>query len=326
VEEDRQERRRQPISHAAAAGVEWAVKANFGAEVVKHRHYYVLLLPAVVLFLMFRYVPMAGVLIAFKKYTVLGGLFGSEWAGLDNFRQMFSTTLFYQVLWNTVKISVLNLAFGFPAPILFAVLLNEMRQLRPKKVFQSISYLPHFVSWVVAGGLIRDVLSLRGPVNLATALFGVQPVIFLQRADLFVPILVITNIWKNVGWGSIIYLAAMAGIDPQLYEAAQIDGASRVQRILSITLPSIVHVIVILFLLRIGHILDAGFDQIFNLYNPLVYRVGDIVDTYVYRVGIGQLRYSFAAAVGLSKNVVGLILMLIMNRVTKTLSGESTVV
>ena len=223
-------------------------------------------------------------------------------------------------------ISVLKVLIGFPGPIIFALMLNEIAQRRPKKVFQTISYLPHFVSWVVVGGLARDVLSQRGVINFIGGLFGIEPVIYLQQEELFVPILIFSMIWKNIGWGSIIYLAAIASIDPQLYEAAALDGAGRIQRIRYVTLPSIIHVIVILFLLRIGDILEAGFDQVFNLYNPMVYSVADIIDTYVYRVGIADFQYSYAAAVDLFKNVVGLILLLIVNHVTKRLGSDATVV
>ena len=295
-------------------------------KVLKYRDYYLLLLPAIALFILFRYIPMAGIVIAFKKYNLVDGLFGSPSAGFMYFERLFNSPQFYRVLKNTIVISVLKVLIGFPGPIIFALMLNEIAQRRPKKVFQTISYLPHFVSWVVVGGLARDVLSQRGVINFIGGLFGMEPVIYLQQEELFVPILIFSMIWKNIGWGSIIYLAAIASIDPQLYEAAALDGAGRIQRIRYVTLPSIIHVIVILFLLRIGDILEAGFDQVFNLYNPMVYSVADIIDTYVYRVGIADFQYSYAAAVDLFKNVVGLILLLIVNHVTKRLGSDATVV
>ena len=205
--------------------------ASLIGRIVKYRHYYALLLPALAIFLLFRYVPMAGIVIAFKKYNLVDGLFGSPWVGFTYFERLFNSPQFYRVLKNTVVISLLKVLIGFPGPIIFALMLNEIASLRGKKIFQTISYLPHFVSWVVVGGLIRDLLSQRGIVNYVTGLFGADPVIFLQQEEMFVPILILSMIWKNVGWGSIIYLAAISSIDPQLYEAAALDGAGRVQRI-----------------------------------------------------------------------------------------------
>ena len=278
------------------------------------------------LFVLFRYIPMAGIVIAFKKYTIDGGLFGSPWVGLDYFQRLFASEKFYQVLWNSVRISFFKIVVGFPGPIVFALLLNEIANLRWKKSFQTISYLPHFVSWVVVGGVVRDVVSAHGIVNGVIEAFGGDVRLFLQEPGSFLPIVLISQIWKNVGWGSIIYLAAITGIDPQLYEAAQIDGAGRLQRMWHITVPSISHVIIILFLLRIGNVLEAGFDQIFNLYNPLVYDVADIIETYVYRVGINGFQYSLTAAASLFQNVVGLVLLLLVNVVTRRVKAEYAVV
>ena len=236
---------------------------------------------------------------------------------------MFASEKFYQVLWNSIRISFLKIAIGFPGPIIFALLLNEVRQVAWKKSFQTISYLPHFVSWVVVGGIVR---SVHGVVNGAIGIFGAEPRLFLQEMHSFLPIVITSMIWKNIGWGSIIYLAAITGIDPDLYEAAEIDGAGRVQRMWHITLPSITHVIIILFLLRIGNILEAGFDQIFNLYNPLVYDVADIIDTYVYREGISGFKYSLTAAASLFQNLVGLMLLLVVNVVTRRMQADYSVV
>ena len=222
------------------------------------------------------------------------------------------------------SISLAKLLIAFPAAIVFALLLNEVRLMFFKRVIQTISYLPHFVSWVVAAGLIRSFLSLEGPANAALSLFGVRPTVWLTIPGLFVPLLVVTEVWKSVGWGSIIFLAAITSIDPELYEAAQIDGASRVQRMVSITLPSISYVIIITFLLRVGNILNAGFDQIFNLYNPLVFSVGDIIDTYIYRVGIEDSQYSYSTAIGLTRNVIGVVLLAFTNAVTRRFGGRGT--
>ena len=301
-------------------------RGTFLQEVYRHREYLLLLLPALVIFVLFRYIPMAGIVIAFKKYTIAGGLFGSPWVGFTYFERLFDSEKFYQVLWNSIRISFLKIAIGFPGPIIFALLLNEVRQTAWKKSFQTISYLPHFVSWVVVGGIVRDVLSVHGVVNGMMGFFGAEPRLFLQEMHSFLPIVITSMIWKNIGWGSIIYLAAITSIDPDLYEAAEIDGAGRVRRMWHITLPSITHVIIILFLLRIGNILEAGFDQIFNLYNPLVYDVADIIDTYVYREGISGFQYSLTAAASLFQNVVGLMLLLMVNVVTRRMQADYSVV
>ena len=301
-------------------------RGTFLKEVYRHREYLLLLLPALVIFVLFRYIPMAGIVIAFKKYTIAGGLFGSPWVGFTYFERLFDSEKFYQVLWNSIRISFLKIAIGFPGPIIFALLLNEVRQVAWKKSFQTISYLPHFVSWVVVGGIVRDVLSVHGVVNGMMGFFGAEPRLFLQEMHSFLPIVITSMIWKNIGWGSIIYLAAITSIDPDLYEAAEIDGAGRVRRMWHITLPSITHVIIILFLLRIGNILEAGFDQIFNLYNPLVYDVADIIDTYVYREGISGFQYSLTAAASLFQNVVGLMLLLLVNVVTRRMQADYSVV
>ncbi len=301
-------------------------RGTFLGEVYRHREYLLLLLPALVIFVLFRYIPMAGIVIAFKKYTIAGGLFGSPWVGFTYFERLFDSEKFYQVLWNSIRISFLKIAIGFPGPIIFALLLNEVRQVAWKKSFQTISYLPHFVSWVVVGGIVRDVLSVHGVVNGMMGFFGAEPRLFLQEMHSFLPIVITSMIWKNIGWGSIIYLAAITSIDPDLYEAAEIDGAGRVRRMWHITLPSITHVIIILFLLRIGNILEAGFDQIFNLYNPLVYDVADIIDTYVYREGISGFQYSLTAAASLFQNLVGLMLLLMVNVVTRRMQADYSVV
>jgi putative aldouronate transport system permease protein len=303
---------------AAVTSVEGSSLAKHGgrklrADLYRYRYVYLLIFPALAFIVLYRYVPMWGVTIAFKDFKAPLGILGSPWAGLKHFRNMFGSAQFIRVMRNTIVISGLKLLIAFPMPIVFAILLNEIRRIRVKRVVQTISYLPHFMSWVVVGGIVREMLNLRGPINTVVELLGGTPELWLTNETLFVPILLGSAVWRGVGWGSIIYLSAITGIDPQLYEAAEIDGASRVQRMIHITLPSIVPVIVILFLLRVGQILDAGFDQIFNLYNPLVYSVGDIIDTYVYRLGLVQLDFSLATAAGLFKNVLGLILMIGVN-------------
>jgi putative aldouronate transport system permease protein len=294
-----------------------AATGTLGKRIIRYKYVYLLMFPAIAFVFLYRYVPMWGIVIAFKRYNAFDGIWRSPWVGLEHFRRMFTSVSFYRIMRNTIVISLGKILIAWPAPILFALLLNEIRRLRVKKFVQTISYLPHFISWVVVAGIIRELLSLRGPVNAVVQLLGGKPDLFLTNEALFVPILLASAVWRGVGWGSIVYLSAITSIDPQLYEAAEIDGAGRIQRMAHITFPSIVPVIVILFLLRVGQILDAGFDQIFNLYNPLVYSVADIIDTYVYRVGLVDLDFSFSTAAGLFKNVLGLIFMLMVNYVLK---------
>ena len=287
------------------------------------RYYYLLLLPAIAFFVIFHYVPMYGVLLAFKNFRFAAGIIKSPWVGFAHFERLFTSVSFWEVLRNTLVISFLRLIFGFPAPIIFAILINEILSITMKKTLQTISYLPHFISWVVMGGIMIELLSpSRGAVNWILTKFGGDPIYFLTIPDYFRGILVVTGIYKGVGWGSIIYLAAISGIDLEQYDSAYIDGATRFHMIRYIILPSLAHVIIIIFILNLGQILNAGFDQIFNLYNPMVYSVGDIIDTYVYRIGLLQMQYSFSTAVGLFKNVVGFTLVVSVNYISKRI-GDS---
>ena len=296
-----------------------ADRQSIVARYVKYRYLFLLLAAAFIWTIIFRYGPMYGVIIAFKKYRIFDGIWGSEWVGLANFARLFSgTTEFGEVFRNTLLISIYRLIFGFPAPIILALLLNEIYQMHFKRVVQTISYLPHFLSWVVLGGVIVQILSpSTGVVNAAIKAFGGAPIYFLTDTGWFIPVLISTGVWQAVGWASIIFLAAISGVDPQLYESSVMDGAGKLRQVWHITVPSIVPVIIIMLILRFGDILDAGFDQIFNLYNPAVYDVADIIDTYVYRVGLVELNFSFSAAVGLFKNVVGLILVVVVNRIAR---------
>lgn len=299
-------------------------RRNLGKRVWQNRERYVLLLPVLILVLVFSYFPMYGITMAFKDFKIMQGIWGSDWVGLANFERLFRSPSFFQVMRNTIVISIYRLVFGFPAPILFAILVNEIVHTRFKKVVQTVAYLPHFMSWVVLGGVVRNLLSAdRGIINYLIQLFGGEPIMFLTDTDWFRSILILSGIWQGVGWASIIYLATIAGIDPQLYEAAVIDGANRYQMAVKITIPSLYPVITIQLILSIGGILNAGFDQIFNLYSPMVYEVADILDTYVYRIGIAEgSDYSFATAVGLFKNVVGFGLVIFTNFVTKRISDN----
>ncbi|MBI1257031.1 MAG: ABC transporter permease subunit [Chloroflexi bacterium] len=288
-----------------------------------YRFYYLLALPGILYFIIFHYLPMLGIVIAFKDISPFGGLEGiisAPWVGFKHFNRFFSSIFFWNVMGNTLIISGLKILVGFPAPILFALMLNEVMRLRFKRIVQTISYLPHFISWVVVTGLVTALLATSGGVvtEFLNNITGNQWS-FITNPDYFRAILVGSDVWKNVGWSSIIYLAAMSGIDPHLYEAAAIDGANRFQMARFITLPGIAFVIAILFIFEMGHILDAGFEQILLLYSPSTYGVADIIDTYVYREGLIGLKYSFAAAVGLFKGVMAFVMILITNIVTHRL-------
>jgi len=281
------------------------------------------MVPGLLYFALFKYAPMWGVLIAFQDYSVFAGMLGSKWVGLQHFRDMFADSEFYQIFLNTLLISFYKLAWGFPGPIVLALMLNEVRNALFKRSVQTLAYLPHFLSWIIIGGILVNILSpSTGIVNGLLKLLGFEPVFFLVDPAWFRPVLVVSDIWKEIGWGAIIYLAALAGVDPQMYEAAIVDGANKWQQLCRITLPSLLPTVAILFVLRLGHMLDVGFEQIFVLYNPLVYDVADVIDTYVYRNGIAEAAFSFSTAVGLFKSVIGLILVVAANKVTKKLGQD----
>lgn len=280
---------------------------------------YLLALPAFILMIVYRYVPMAGLSLAFTDFSAGMKLQNVEFVGLRWFEQLFSNADFLNVLGNTLIISLLKLLFSFPAPIVLALLLNEIGNLRAKKLFQTTMYLPHFLSWTVLAGIIFSLLS---PQTGIVSLFGIKENLLLNETA-FRPILVITDIWKEAGWGTIIYLSAISAISPEYYEAAVMDGATRFQRIRYITLPCISSTIIVLLILKIGTILDAGFDQVFMLYNAAVYDVADILDTYIYRLGMSQGRFALATAGGMFKSVVGLILVFFANWSVKRIDPDA---
>lgn len=272
---------------------------------------HLMILPGLVLIVLFSYVPMAGIVIAFQKFIPAKGLFGDQrWVGLDNFRYVLNLPSFTQVLWNTLFISSLKLILGLIVPIIFAILLNELKNEVIKRSVQTTIYLPYFLSWVVLGGILIDILSpSSGIVNQLLGAFGINKIFFLGDNHWFPFTLVSSDIWKNFGYGTIVYLAAITGIDPGLYESATIDGANRWHKIWHITIPGMRMVIVLLSVLSLGQLLNAGFDQVFNLYSPQVYESGDILDTFVYRIGLLDAQYGVATAVGLFKSLVSLILI-----------------
>lgn len=288
------------------------------AKIWKDKSFYLILLPGIIYFVLFHYVPMYGATIAFKDFKVMQGILGSKWVGFKNFIELFNHPSFWPVVRNSLIISLYKVFWGFPAPIILALLLNELRKESFKRTIQTISYLPHFLSWVVIGGLAVKMLSpSTGVVNLIIKALGFKPIYFMVNPKYFRSVLVLTDIWHGIGWGSIIYLAALSGVDPQLYEAATVDGASRWRQIWSITIPSISSTIAIMLILRMGGIMNAGFEQIFVMYSPNVYDVADIIDTFNYRLGFENAQYSLATAIGLFKSVIGFTLILITNKLSK---------
>jgi len=288
----------------------------------KARYLFLLFLPALVYYVIFCYGPMYGVQIAFKDYNFALGITGSEWIGLTHFRRLFGLNKFWQVFSNTIIISSLKLVFGFPAPIFLALLFNEIRMRRFKKVVQTISYLPHFLSWVILASIFIQLLSpTTGPVNQVIKSFGFKEIYFLGSRQYFRSVLVATSIWKGIGWGSVVYLAALSGIDPSLYEAAHMDGANRFQMIRYISLPELTPVITIMFIFAVGGVINDDFDQIFNLYNDAVLPVADVISTYTYRIGLLQVQYSFSTAVGLFKNVIAFALVFCTNALARRFSS-----
>ncbi|WP_082673005.1 ABC transporter permease [Paenibacillus senegalimassiliensis] len=285
---------------------------------------YLLLLPGILFMLLFKYTPMYGVLIAFQDFNIFSGIGGSPWVGLKQFEKLFHSPEFLQVLVNTLLISFYKIVLLFPLPILIALLLNEVRILWFKKTVQTIVYLPHFLSWVIITSLFVTILSPSGGmVNELIKMFGGSPIAFFTDNSVFRSLVVFTAGWKESGWNAIIFIAAISGIEQEQYEAAEIDGAGRIQRMLHITLPGILPTIVLMFILRIGNVLEAGTEQILTMYNPIVYATGDVIGTYVYRMGLGKLDYSFSTAVGLFNSVVGFLLVIFGNQMSKKLVKRS---
>jgi putative aldouronate transport system permease protein len=275
-------------------------------------------------YLVFKYFPMYGAVIAFKDYRIGLGFLGSKWAGLRNFERLFNSSGFYTIFRNTLLLNLYSLVFGFPVPIIIALLLNEIRSAFYKRLIQNILYLPHFISWVVLGGIFVQILSpSTGAVNLILKALGITPVYFMISNFWWPIMFVVSGIWQSAGWGSIIYLAAISGIDPQLYEAARIDGAGKFSQVWHITLPGIKSTVAIMLILRLGGMMDIGFEHIYNMMNPAVYRVADVISTYVYRTGILGNQYSYTTAIGLFQSVISLVLVVTANTITRKIGENS---
>ena len=270
--------------------------------------YYALILPCVVVIFIFHYIPLYGLVIAFQRFNVARG-FSSPWVGLANFRQIFSQVQFTRTIYNTLFIATFKIIGHIIVPVVFALLLNEINKVSVKRIFQTLVYLPYFLSWVIMSGVFIDMLSLHGIVNEAIVASGHEPIQFLSDPKIFPWVMVVTDIWKGFGFGTVVYLAAVTNIDPGLYESALVDGAGRWLQTFHITIPLIAPTVVLMTVLSLGNILNAGFDQVYNLYSPIVYSTGDIIDTFVYRLGILQAQYSIATAVGLFKSGVSAVLI-----------------
>lgn len=295
---------------------------RFCKDVIRDKWLYLLLLPGLVFLIIFRYIPIFGNVIAFMDYNPYDAS-QNVWVGLKHFQDLLTRPQFLQVFGNTLYISILKMVCGFPIPIILALMMNEMKNLKFKKVAQTLLYLPNFISWVVLAGLIMNMLDPdTGLVTSIINSISGEKIQVLTDTRYFVPMLIITDIYKGAGWGTIIYFAALSGVDPQLYEAAEIDGARKWKQLLHITLPSITPTIVVMLILSCNNIVNAGFDQIFMLYTATVYSVADIIDTYVYRIGIERADYSFSTAAGLFKSVIALVMILIVNTVAKKTGNE----
>lgn len=274
-----------------------------------YKHFYLMLLPGLVWLFFINLLPMYGILMAFKDYNPGLGIFHSPWIGFDHFTYMFELDDSKQVFVNTIVIAIMKMIGNLIVPLVFALMLNEVKNRLFTRSVQTIVYLPHFLSWVIVAGIMLDIFSYTGPINQILSSFGVEPILFFAKPEIFPALVVGSDVWKEFGFAAIIFFAALTSINPELYEAAAIDGASQMQRLVRITLPSILPVVVLVGTLSLGNILNAGFDQIFNLYNPAVYSTGDIIDTWVYRAGLIDMQFGLATAVGLLKSVVGFILI-----------------
>ncbi|WP_240159591.1 ABC transporter permease [Paenibacillus aceris] len=290
----------------------------------KYRALYLISLPGIVYFIVFKYVPLLGSVIAFQDYNIFDGFTGSKWVGFEHFARMFAHYDFLKILKNTILIGIYDLVLAFPAPIILALLLNELRVVLYKRLLQTVVYMPHFLSWVIVSGIAIGILSpSTGAVNQFITWLGFEPIYFLGEESWIRTVLISSGIWRDSGYGTIIYLAALAGINPDLYEASEVDGANRWRQTISITLPSLLPTIMILFLLHIGKFLDFGFERVYVFLNPLNKENGEILDTYIYTAGLLGQQFSYTTAIGLFKALVGVIFIVTGNLLSKKTTGES---
>lgn len=292
-------------------------------ELIRNRYLYLLLIPVAAYYLLFHYGPMFGLVIAFKNYNMGQGILNSPWVGLQYFKEFFSGIYFKRTLANTFIISFTDILFGFPLPIIFALLMNELRSNKLKKVVQTVTYLPHFISMVVICGMITDFFSVDGVITKLIESLGGENISYIASPKWFRTIYISTNVWQSFGWNSIIYLAALTGVDAELYEAATIDGAGRFKQLWHVTLPGILGTIMIMLIMRLGQVLSVGYEKIILLYSTSTMEVADVISSYVYRMGIGGNRYSYSAAVGLFQSAVNVIMLLLANRLSAKASDTS---
>lgn len=299
---------------------------RLGKDLVKHWDAYILVLPIVIYFIVFKYKPMYGVIIAFKNFSPGAGILGSEWAdnfGFEHFLDFFDSYYFGRLLRNTLTISITSLVLSFPAPIIFALLINEIKSTKFKRLTQTISYMPHFISAVVVCGMIRNFVAEKGFITSIFVALGMERKDLLSVTEYFVPIYVLSGIWQNLGWSAIIYLSALSGIDQQLYEAAKIDGANRWRQTLHVTLPGIAGTIIIMLLMRLGNLMDVGHEKIILLYNEGIYESADVISTFVYRKGLVNMQWSYSSAIGLFNSVINFIIVFVFNRISRKVTEIS---
>lgn len=298
-------------------------KKSLRIDIKREWDLYLMLLLPLLLLLIFKYIPMGGLIMAFQDYDIFEGFFASPMVGMKNFWDLFSTNEFLNVLTNTLFISWYKIIFFFPIPIIMALMLNEVQCSLFKRSVQTIIYLPHFLSWVVVAGLAFDLLSSNGLVNQIFIMMGLEKINFLMESSMFRSIVVSSAIWKEVGYSAIVYLAAISAIDPSLYEAAVVDGAGKLKQLIHITIPGIAPMIVIMLLLRVGTVMDANVEQIMAMYNPTVYSTGDVIGTFIYRTGLGNMQYSFAAAAGLFNSIISFTLVFFANMASRKFAHRS---
>ncbi|MDR6881978.1 ABC transporter permease [Paenibacillus sp. GCM10023248] len=310
------------LERAQLAGKKVTVN-RYVRDFMLNKYLYIMMIPVLAYYFIFHYAPMYGALIAFKEYSPMKGILGSPWIGFKHFQDFFSSYYFWRILKNTVVISLYSLLFEFPAPIILALLINEVRSKMFKRVAQTITYMPYFISMVVICGIITDFTNADGVINKIAMLFGYDGQAMLQKPELFRPIYILSEIWQRVGWESIIYIAALMGIDQEQYEAARMDGASRWKQIVYITLPGIMPTIAIMFILRMGNLLNVGFEKIILLYNPVTYETADVISSFVYRKGLLEFGWSYSSAVGLFNSVINLILLVSANYISRKVNESS---
>lgn len=308
---------------AAASKTDKFLQSNFVREFRYNKELYLMLIPVLLFYLVFHYKPMYGAIIAFKDFVPVKGILGSPWVGMQNFIDFFNSHYFSRILTNTLIISFSSIVFSFPAPIILALLINELKSKRFASFVKTVSYMPHFISLVVICSLIIDFTGYNGIITKAMELFGFDNTSMLTKPGLFVPIYVLSGIWQGVGWGSIIYLAALSGVDQEQYEAAKIDGANRWKQTLHITLPGIIPTIIVMLILRLGNVMSVGYEKIILLYNPVIYETADVISSFVYRKGILEARWSYSAAVGLFNSTINFLFLVTANWISRKVNNSS---